>query len=177
MNLLLIRHTNVDIDKGICYGQSDIKPASTYEYEKDIIANKISHQKIDAVYTSPLSRCTILANDLFPNNNINIDNRLMELNFGDWELKSWDSIFETSESKKWFADFVNTPCANGESFHELITRASNFLTDLKTSNNKNVAVVTHAGIIRALYCIINNIEPEKAFRTKVEYGDIIKITL
>lgn len=84
MEIYLIRHTTPDIEKGICYGQSDIPLKDTFPSEvKNILKSIPKH--FDKVYSSPLQRCTQLANYIDQNNTI--DNRLMELNFGSWELK------------------------------------------------------------------------------------------
>jgi alpha-ribazole phosphatase len=73
----------------------------------------------------------------------------MELNFGNWEGKYWNDIDQTPEAKAWFADYVNTPAPGGESYAQLIQRCRIFIKELKTSNQKNVCIVTHGGPIRA----------------------------
>jgi len=85
MELILIRHTTPNIEKGVCYGQSDIDVTDTFLEEIKPILNNISlNDKTVAYYTSPLKRCKILAELL--SETIIVDDRLKELDFGDWEI-------------------------------------------------------------------------------------------
>ncbi len=177
MKLTVVRHTSVDVPKGICYGITDVPLALSFRNEMEQVRKRIGNALFDAIYSSPLSRCTILGSTLFPENKIHIDNRLKEFNFGDWEMMDWNSLFESESGKEWFADYVNTRCPNGESFVDLINRGKLFLNDLKRNNFQNAAIFTHAGIIRAMMCLLQDKTPEEAFNTPFEYGHIITFNL
>lgn len=41
MNIYLIRHTSVDVPKGLCYGQSDVPLRPTFEAEAAVTKAKI----------------------------------------------------------------------------------------------------------------------------------------
>ncbi|MBA4409300.1 MAG: alpha-ribazole phosphatase [Bacteroidota bacterium] len=177
MQLTLIRHTSVDVPKGICYGITDVPLAQTFRREHETIRQKLKEETFDAAFSSPLNRCTKLAAEILPENDIRIDQRLAELDFGDWEMVAWNTIFESPEGKNWFADYVNFRCPNGESFTDLIQRGKSFLDYLKQINFRNVAIVSHAGMIRTLMCLIQHKTPEEAFYTPLEYGQIIPFNL
>lgn len=172
MQLTLVRHTSVDVSKGICYGITDVQLASTFLGEVDQIRRQLGGERFDAAFSSPLTRCTSLAAEILPLNDFQVDQRLTELDFGNWEMVNWDSIFTSSEGKKWFANYVNTPCPNGESYTDLIKRAELFLNDIRQSTYERVLVFTHAGIIRAMTCLLQHKTPEQAFYTPLEYGQI-----
>ena len=105
---------------------------------------------------------------------ITIDNRLKELNFGSWELKKWSDI-PNDEIEPWYDDWVNTPTHNGESYQDLQNRAISFVEDIPTYYNK-IAIVTHAGVIRSLWAYFKNVALINSFNTLViEYGSIVKI--
>ena len=175
MNITLIRHTKVAIEKGICYGQSDVDLANSFESEKTALQTKIKSVEFDIIYSSPLTRCKILADALFLNMKIIYDNRLMELNFGDWEGKHWDDISKTSHAKFFFIDYVKTACPGGESYQDLINRITNFYQEMKSKHaGKQVAIVCHGGTIIAFLCVIEGISPQQAFEQKVDYGQVIK---
>lgn len=174
MILTAIRHTRVEVPAGICYGQSDVPLASTYTDELEQVRLKLTSSAFDAVYCSPLSRCRRLAEDLFPGVAIQFDERLMELNFGQWEQQSWDRISPTTEAQAWFADYVEVRTPGGESFHDQIMRTASFLEELKQVNLETVAVVAHGGILRALLCLLNDVEPLDAFQHKIDYGEVIR---
>lgn len=82
MEIILIRHTSVDVPPGTCYGQTDVPLKPTFEEEALITKEKLkAYGHFDCVYTSPLSRCTRLAKFCgYPN--ANRDTRILELNFG-----------------------------------------------------------------------------------------------
>ena len=61
MNIYLIRHTSVDVPKGLCYGLSDVPLRPTFEIGAAVTKAKIESIHFDMAYTSPLSRCTRLA--------------------------------------------------------------------------------------------------------------------
>jgi alpha-ribazole phosphatase len=172
-----IRHTCVAVPAGVCYGQTDVPLASTYAEEMAEVETQAGRHQYDAVYCSPLSRCRKLAEDVFPRETIRFDARLMELDFGHWEMQKWDEISNSAEAKAWFNDFVEVRTHGGESFRDQINRTADFLKDLKTKNYKQVALVTHGGIIRALHCLLNGTDPQDAFQNKVGYGELAAFIL
>lgn len=175
MLLTFIRHTSVAVPQGICYGISDVPVSGSFPEEAALVKQKLATNKFDAIYSSPKIRCTQLANEVFPETNIRIDNRLTELDFGAWEMLRWDSIQETKMGKDWFADYINTACLDGESFVDLIKRCESFLESLKQANHQNTAVFTHAGVVRAMISIIQKIAPEDTFSIPVAYGQIVPL--
>ena len=177
MKLTLIRHTSVDVSKGICYGITDVPVAPSFTEEVEKIRQNLEGKTFDAAYSSPLGRCTKLAEVVVPENRIQTDHRLTELDFGDWEMTNWNTISESPEGKIWFSDYVNTSCPNGESFIDLIQRGKSFIEDLRHTTFSRIVVFTHAGMIRALMCLIQHKTPEEVFFTPLEYGQIITFNL
>ena len=57
MLIHIIRHTTPDIAKGICYGQTDLALASSFYEERELLTSKLL-DSYDAIYTSPLQRCS-----------------------------------------------------------------------------------------------------------------------
>lgn len=175
--LTAIRHTRVTVPPGVCYGQSDVALAKTYAEEMAAVKTQTDWYRFEAVYCSPLARCRQLAEDLFPGQAIGFDPRLMELNFGQWEMQPWDTISQTPRAQAWFADYVNVRTPGGESFADLIGRTGAFLDELKQQPFQNVAIVAHGGIVRALDCLINGTDPIDAFKSNVDYGQLIDFNL
>lgn len=175
MEIYLIRHTATVCDKGICYGHSDVDLAPTFEMELKVIKNKLSNIEDLVFFSSPLKRCSILAQRL-TNSSVYIDDRLKELNFGDWELKSWNSI-DKHELQKWINDYVNVTCPNGESLTDLYNRSVNFVKDLKEKKYEKLAIITHAGVIRSIISYIIEIPITKMFSIQLDYGSITKIKI
>lgn len=173
MEVYLVRHTETVCEKGICYGQTDVNLKEPYQEQFEWIKSQIPTDFI--VYSSPLSRCMLLANYLSPS--IITDSRLMEMHFGDWEMKKWDAIPE-ADFTPWMTDFVNVAVPNGESFVGLHQRVTDFLTTLLSEEySKPVVIVTHAGVIRSILCQFSNLPLKDAFTNKVDFGDVIKLKL
>lgn len=173
MDLYFIRHTSVNVKEGICYGNSDVDLSQTFESEVKILKKKFSISPQMVFYSSPLKRCIFLAERLSINDPI-IDTRLIELNFGDWELKDWNLINKT-EREQWLNNFVNFRCPNGESYLDLYKRATDFFEDLIKESYKNVAIITHGGFIRSILSYILDIPLKKSFSLQIYYGSVSKI--
>ncbi len=176
MQIYLIRHTTPEINQDVCYGQADIELANSFEIEKDKILATINPVlPFDAVYSSPLKRCIDLANYL-PGVDPVIDQRLLELNFGNWELTRWDEI-DRQEFDFWANDFVARSPPNGESLESLYQRTESFIEYLLNQTSERIAVVTHAGVIRCFRAYITTMPLANVFSLDIDYGDIFFVTL
>lgn len=176
MTIIAVRHTSVAVPAGMCYGQTDVKLATTYIHEIKKVANELISENYSSVYSSPLQRCKIIAEYLSNKNSVIYDPRLMELNFGNWEGKNWVEIEKTVDAQKWFANWIETPCPKGESYTQLISRVNVFLQQVLIKN-ENTLIATHSGVIRALYILLSGIEPKNSFDIKIEYGSITKFEI
>ena len=176
MEIYLIRHTTPDIEKGICYGQTDIGLADTFEKEAVSIRNRCSEVFNNApIYSSPLKRCYKLAHFLAQSEPIK-DMRLLELNFGDWEMKRWDEI-DQEKLGEWMSDFVNVRCPHGESYQDLYKRSASFYEDMTRNEHEKIFIVTHAGVIRSLLAHLTATPLNDSFNFKVGFGDVKKISV
>ena len=177
MKLYLLRHTAPAIQSGICYGQADIDLAASFAEELQAIRNKLPGLVPAAIYSSPLQRCLKLAYALALEREVQEDQRLMELDFGDWELKHWDDI-PRGLVDVWADDHVMQAPPNGESFHALSLRAIEFLQEVSANHaGQDVLVLTHAGVIRALLSQALNLHLTDTFRLQIDYGSVTQITV
>lgn len=126
----------------------------------------------DAVYSSTLSRCRKLASTIAENHYT--DERLKELNFGDWEMQWWDKI-PAEELLPWRKDFVNLKCPNGESYQDMQNRCVSFLDELTKTQHKKIAIISHGGFIRTLLSHVLHSPLEKSFVLKIDYGSVSKL--
>jgi alpha-ribazole phosphatase len=136
----LIRHPKPDIDAGICYGRSDLGLAEDAAERAEALRDLLPPGA--PLYTSPLRRCLELALALHAEPAI--DARLMEMHFGDWEMRRWDDI-PRHELDAWAADPVGYAPPGGESPAAMRKRVAALLAELP-----EVAVlVAHGGVLRA----------------------------
>ncbi|UYZ82691.1 alpha-ribazole phosphatase [Entomomonas sp. E2T0] len=174
MKLYFIRHTAVDVPQGICYGWSDVGLKDSFNDEATVVFEQIKQIKFDHVFTSPLSRCTKLANYCGFTNAIT-DHRLKELNFGDWEMQKWDDI-QDPNLQNFYNDWINTATTNGESFQDLYKRFIEFINTLPTTIEK-AAIFTHGGIINCARVYAGVTTIENMFNNAPSYGSITPLTI
>lgn len=181
MEIYLVRHTAPAVAAGICYGQTDVDTGKSFAHEFAILHSKLEHLESPAIYSSPLKRCAKLA-DAFAEHSgfseITHDTRLMELNFGEWEMRPWDEV-PRGEIEIWAEEHVSQAPPNGESFHDLHHRANAFLDEVSANNNgvARVVVFTHAGVIRALLAEALSLPLVNAFRLQIDYASVSQIIM
>ena len=70
----------------------------TFEEEAEEVKKGLSDHTFDKVWTSPLTRCVRLANYCgFPE--AEREDRIKEVNFGEWEMKSWNELSSDPRSE------------------------------------------------------------------------------
>jgi len=125
------------------------------------------------VYTSPLQRCAKLAEHIQGSRHIR-DERIMEYNFGDWELRPWND-FKPGEADDWMNNFVDQPAPNGDSIITMQERVMSFFSDLLNKDFQHVAIVTHSGVQRILHAHIMATPLTHLFRLQLDFGAVLEI--
>lgn len=174
---MIFRHTSVDVLPGVVYGDTDVPLAASFPAEAEKVKAKMADFKPDIIFCSPLQRCRLLAQHLFPFGEIEFDARLKELNFGDWEEKTWDAVYQEKAGRFWFDNYASAQCPGGEAFPDLMHRVRHFMRDrLSVADGKKVAVVTHGGPYRIVRGLLNNASAEAILASEnPTYGAVEKI--
>jgi alpha-ribazole phosphatase len=174
LKLTLVRHTSLQIASGICYGQTDVDVANSFMQEAMQTKTKLATEVFDAVFTSPLQRCVKLA-DALGHSTMVEDERLKELDFGEWEMQAWDDV-PRDVFDVWAQNYAELAPPNGETFEQLQQRGVDFLTAvMKNHPDQHVLVVTHGGMIRAMLAYVLNMQLKGLFRFNVDYGSITQL--
>jgi alpha-ribazole phosphatase len=170
--LYLIRHTRVGCPPGLCYGQLDVPLAASFAMESQAIRDELAREFPDGlppVWSSPSLRCCTLADALeLP---YRTDARLMELNFGVWEGRTWAEL-DSPEARHWGDHWQSVAPPEGESLPQLLARLRAFLAELETGD---ALLITHAGPIRVLHHLLLGESLEQAFRRPVGYGQLLRL--
>ncbi len=175
MEIYLIRHTTPNIEKGICYGQTDLDVTESFEDEVTSIRPHLPATLLK-VYSSPLQRCKKLAEALFETNPVECHNDLMELNCGDWEMQKWDDI-PKAEIQPWMDDFVNVMVPNGESYVTLYERVVARFEAIRALGEPAV-IVAHGGVLRSILSYITQTPLKESFDVfTLHYGCVVKIEI
>jgi alpha-ribazole phosphatase len=91
-------------------------------------------------------------------------------------MQRWDDI-GAGELKVWTENFVNQRCPEGESYRDQFQRVASFWDAMCRKHQEHVAVVTHAGVIRALLAYLLDIPLHKSLYVGIDYGSVTKIHL
>ncbi|WP_052248562.1 alpha-ribazole phosphatase [Chryseobacterium taiwanense] len=165
MEIHLIRHTAVENPDHLCYGFAEMPLRK--DFEEDLRAVQMD-KDFDVIISSPSQRCQLLAK--YFRLNYETDERIREMNFGDWELKKWSEIPE-EEINPWYEDFITIKAKNGENLLEMQTRVCEFWNELISKENiDKVLVVTHAGVIRLILQSVLKFPLENMFNIQIDYG-------
>ena len=176
MEVILIRHTAVDVPTGTCYGQTDVPLKPSFEEEAAVTRAALeAYGPVDHAYTSPLSRCTRLAAFCgYPD--AERDPRILEIDFGEWEMMLFDDISDPHLQER-YADHIHTPVTGRESFMMQYQRVSNFLDELRGKPWRRVAVFAHGGVLVSAQVYAGLVTPEAAFAALPPFGGLIQIML
>jgi len=176
MRLLLVRHPQPLVAPGICYGSTDLAVAPD-QLARVLTALSASLPKDVPLFSSPLRRCAELAASLECASRT-FDARLVEMNFGLWEMRRWDDI-PRPEIDAWAGDVAAYRPGGGESVLQMAERVAAFYADLSHLRHKHIIVICHAGTIRLLAaCQAGLSLPDMAShaartRHKIAYGETI----
>lgn len=175
MDCYLIRHTTPEVPEGVCYGQTDVPPADSFDEEIGLLKAKLPELDGPAVYSSPLVRCMKLAETLYPGR-VRLEEDLMELNFGRWEMKRWDEIPQ-DESAEWMEDWLHRAAPGGESYMEVSRRVVTAFEAIVDEDASPTVIVGHGGSLRIIVAHVLGLPFERAFALGLDYGSLSKLTL
>jgi alpha-ribazole phosphatase len=147
--LVLVRHAEPAPEvRGRCYGTLDVELSKRGRAQAAALAATLRDEPIDLVVSSPRLRAVQTAAALgLP---IEVDERLCELDFGDFEGRTYEELErdEPDVFREWMASPTTVCFPNGESYADLRARATAALADVRAHAERAV-VVTHGGVIRA----------------------------
>ena len=176
MEVILVRHTSVDVPKGTCYGQTDVPVRETFEQEAEETRSLLDqYMPFDQVFSSPLTRARKLAAYCgYPD--AVTDDRVMEMNMGEWEMQLYGEI-KDPHLQEWYDDFMHLPTTGGEGFPQLYQRVAAFLDELKSKDYHRVAIFAHGGVLISAGLYAGLFNEKSAWDHLVPFGGIQKITI
>lgn len=171
MEIILIRHTPTAAKAGTCYGRLDVP--LTRGFASDIAATLATITRVDLIFSSPLQRCALLADALAKRDAcpLTLNAALQELNFGAWEGQRWSDVSRI-ESDPWADDPWNRAPPGGETEQALWQRVDEWRQQVLEKQSGRVAVVAHAGSLRALRCLLLGVAPPQRWSWRIECGAI-----
>ncbi|PAS95978.1 MAG: hypothetical protein BSR46_16110 [Candidatus Dactylopiibacterium carminicum] len=149
--LYLVRHPPVAVPSGFCYGRSDVPLAAPVA---PIAADLLTRLPPEfRVLSSPLSRCLQLAQAL---GDAQVDADLMEIDFGRWEMRHWDTIGREALDA-WAAAPLDYREHGGESVRQMAARTQAALQRARAEATLPLVIVSHAGPLRAMTGLLRDL--------------------
>lgn len=145
-----VHGTTTDNENNLCTGWNGGVLSERGQRENIQLSETLKDKKFDAVFTSDLKRATDTVKTVFPNQQVIIDKRLREENYGDLNDKH-ESEFQNYDY------YINHQHPNGESLKDVEMRIADFLSFLKNNyDGKHVAILAHKAPQLAIEVLLNN---------------------
>lgn len=173
-----IRHTSLYVTGATAYGQSDLPVAPTFDEEAAVVKENLEQRHYDMIFTSPLTRARQLCEHCGYTDAI-VDPRLMERNFGEWEMKPWDEVYAIMAKhpdSHLYGDRLELMVPpGGESIEELTGRVKEFIQEVQMQRWKRVAVFCHGGVINSARYWHGEIDLDHLFIQVPHYGTVTSL--
>ena len=161
----LLRHgeTKWNAENRIC-GRSDVPLSEAGRRQAKRLAERLKPISFDTLYSSPLKRAIDTARFISERIGLEpvLDDRLVELDYGQWEGKTLQEIIKNDPKtfRAWQADPGRVAPPGGESGLEVQQRVVPFLDSLAAKHRKgHVAVVFHKTVCRLSICHVLGMSP------------------
>jgi alpha-ribazole phosphatase len=179
--LILVRHCEPeDGARGRVYGTLDVGLSADGRAQAVELVDRLDGVAVDVIWTSPRRRARETAEPLAAARGLRPlqEDDLRELDFGDFEGRTFDEIAEADPEL--YKIWMETPTAvrfpGGECYADLKMRARRAL-DRAVTVGGSVVVVTHGGVVRAALAEWLRIADEAIFRIDQRYGGITVVDL
>ena len=181
LNIYLLRHgeTQWNADGNKYCGHTDIPLTEKGISQANQVYEQFQGMEFSQVYSSPLQRAAKTAQIASGTHNVISDDRLIEVDFGNWEGKTKEEFIPENETlwQNWERHPETTKAGeSGETASEVIERVDDFFSSIvqKHSDGETILVVAHNGINR-LYMAHKLGMPLNAYRKIVQENS--RITL
>jgi alpha-ribazole phosphatase len=174
--LLLIRHAQpaTEMRDRVC-GRLDVGLSTRGHKSARHLARTLNQIDLDAVYVSPSRRARETASPLADVHQLtaNLVDELQEIDFGQLEGRSYEEIARRYPELycHWMEHPTLVRFPGGESYEDLRRRVLAVSQRIRTRHaGRSIAVVTHAGVIRALISDCLAMPSDALFRLDQAYG-------
>ncbi|MGB1109999.1 MAG: histidine phosphatase family protein [Gammaproteobacteria bacterium] len=145
-------------------------------------ATAAEEQDWTRLVSSPLCRCLAFANELSEQRGLplEVDERLREVGFGDWEGMSGAEIDERwpDARRAFYKNPIEGRPAGAEALADFSARCADAWEDITSRYvDDHVLVVAHAGVIRATLAYVLGMPLERLYRLQVANASLTRIRL
>ncbi len=181
--IILIRHGSLACKYNGCYiGSLDVPLSAKGLEDAAAIGKYIADIHCEHIFASPMLRVKQTLETALPPGKIKkveYDERLREINFGDWEEKKFPEISKQypDEVKGWTGGAAEFRFPHGARLEDFYHGIEEFKKTLLNSSGSTLMVFTHGGVILALICSVLGLGKEKMLGFKVNRGSISSLEL
>ncbi len=178
--ILFIRHAETDMAGTFC-GHSDPELNTRGHNQLADLISKLRTEDIGTVYASDLRRAHATGKAIAEAFAVDwhVRSGLREINFGEWEGLTWNEIEhrDAAYARRWIAEYPRLPAPGGERFsyfEQRVLAEVDFLSMTALAEERTIAVVTHAGVIRTILCALHGCSEEDARTQTGSYCSIVR---
>lgn len=157
--IVLVRHCEAQGNTlGKLQGRTDCDVSGNGSIQLELVSLRLRNTPFTAFYSSPLKRAykTAQAIDRYHGLPIRTDPRLIEIDIGTWEGRSWKSIEQEGSERLrlWKEDPGRFAAENGETMRQVADRMWEAVTDIVRANpGGTVCIASHGCAIRCFLCL------------------------
>jgi len=176
--LLLVRHGDTELNSAQRYwGQTDVELSAAGLGQAERLRDRLATERIDAIYSSDLSRALTTAESIASNHRLEIITcaELREMNFGELEGLTFSEISQRypEVTELWLKRSPKLKCPGGESLEEFNRRVVQFTTRLeKHEPQETILIVAHSGSLRSLMCHLMDIRLERRWQFRLTFASL-----
>ena len=182
VEIILARHGETEWNATeIFRGRADVALNDTGLRQAQLLGEYLSHEKIDAVYSSPLQRAVKTAAAIagFHNLDVNVIDNLNDIDCGEWQGLTLHEVKEQYEEL--YQDWLDTPeqvrLPGGESLAEVRSRALPFVQDAAIrSGEGKIVLVSHRVVNKVLICALLGLDNSFFWSFKLDTGGITRFS-
>ena len=160
------------MSSGLCVGDAEVACTLSAHDAATRVLGMVGGARFACVWSSPRQRCLaparLLAEKLqLP---LRIDERLLEISLGQWQMRSWAEIESTDGERyrSWLANWLTEAPPGGERPEQILRRVQSWWNDLGPGSH---LLMAHAGVIRALRVCVTGLSWVQAMGLEVRHLD------
>ena len=175
--LILIRHGALEPEHtGRFVGLSDVCLSAAGRRQAEALGKYFEKPEPVHVLVSPLRRAMETAElALRPSgHSFSVDHELREIDFGDWEKKTFDEISaaDPENAARWGRFERDFAFPGGESLQSFTDRVERLAGRVAAHPAQTIVAITHGGVIRFLICHFLGLRPRDYLLFTVDYASI-----
>jgi len=161
-------------------GRIDIELNETGLRQAELLAEYLSHIKMDAVYSSPLKRALKTAEMIASYHKLEVEIApgLVDFDYGNWQGLAHQEVKD--KYKELYAEWINSPervkMPAGESLSDVRERAMGVVRDVIAKHEGIVVLVSHRVVNKVLICALLGLDNSHFWNIRLDTCGITTFT-